>query len=293
MKEITLFMAKRFRCNRVHCSKRDLTDVTSITEASILNDLSRRMIYHKRDLSRMIGRNDTYVSRRICLLNLSEEIKRLIESGELSSSHGEVLHQTLDDDRKRLEFARKAASLSWSSSELEAEIKKLGISKNNRNCTSNANVEGVPLPEKFAVKDISEGVCMKKSRVCTDESCLNRSKQRLTVIEEALALQSAMKSLNLNREELSRKIGKYKGYVADRVRLLGLPKMVQDMVDRGVLSYRHGAALQKMLVSQEEKVKFARLTLLCKWSVHKLERVIRDRNGKREIPCHSEEEVAS
>lgn len=296
MKEITLFMPKKFRCNRIHCSKRDQKGVTSITEAIVLRDLSRKMAYHKRDLSRLIGRNDTYVSRRICLLSLPPEVRNLIDSGKLSSSHGEVLHQSLDRNERRIEFARKSVSKKWSACDLEEIIRQEKSSKWELTSTDRLDAEDNQTEEKYLVANLSEGICMKKSRICTDESCSKRSRQRLTIIEEAIALQSAMRSLNLNCEELSRKIGKYKGYVADRVRLLGLPKTVRDMIDRGVLSYRHGAALQKMLVSQEEKIKFARLTLLCEWSVHKLERVIKEHNLKDAVEImssQSREEVAS
>jgi ParB family chromosome partitioning protein len=64
----------------------------------------------------------------------------------------------------------------------------------------------------------------------------NLQRQDLNAIEEALAYKRLMEEFGLTQEEVSRKIGRSRSHIANFVRLLNLPPLVQDYVSRGTLS---------------------------------------------------------
>jgi ParB family chromosome partitioning protein len=71
----------------------------------------------------------------------------------------------------------------------------------------------------------------------------NIQREDLNPIEEALAYRRLKESLSLNQEELAEKVGKDRATVANTMRLLRLPKAVQEMVVEEALSMGHARAL--------------------------------------------------
>lgn len=64
----------------------------------------------------------------------------------------------------------------------------------------------------------------------------NLQRENLNAIEEAVAYRRLMDDFGLTQEEVSRKIGRSRSHIANFVRLLNLPPIVQDFVSRGTLS---------------------------------------------------------
>lgn len=64
----------------------------------------------------------------------------------------------------------------------------------------------------------------------------NLQRENLNAIEEAVAYRRLMADFGLTQEEVSRKIGRSRSHIANFVRLLNLPSIVQDFVSRGTLS---------------------------------------------------------
>jgi len=64
----------------------------------------------------------------------------------------------------------------------------------------------------------------------------NLQRENLNAIEEAVAYRRLMDDFGLTQEEVSRKIGRSRSHIANFVRLLNLPSIVQDFVSRGTLS---------------------------------------------------------
>ncbi len=62
-------------------------------------------------------------------------------------------------------------------------------------------------------------------------------------IEEARGYQKLVKDFNYNQEKLSKFIGKSRSYIANSLRLLGLPAEVLVMVETGDLSAGHARSL--------------------------------------------------
>ncbi|MFC5465792.1 ParB/RepB/Spo0J family partition protein [Lederbergia graminis] len=71
----------------------------------------------------------------------------------------------------------------------------------------------------------------------------NLQREDLTPVEEALAYQTLMDKLKLTQEELAKRLGKSRPYIANHVRLLSLPKHIQDWITEGKLSMAHGRTL--------------------------------------------------
>lgn len=71
----------------------------------------------------------------------------------------------------------------------------------------------------------------------------NLQREDLTAMEEATAYQTLMEKLDLTQEELAKRLGKSRPYIANHVRLLSLPKKVQSKISEGTLSMGHGRTL--------------------------------------------------
>lgn len=71
----------------------------------------------------------------------------------------------------------------------------------------------------------------------------NVQREDLNPLEEALAYHQLMKDFQLTQEEVSGRVGKSRPFVANMVRLLGLPDEVKGMLASGQLSAGHARAL--------------------------------------------------
>jgi ParB family transcriptional regulator, chromosome partitioning protein len=71
----------------------------------------------------------------------------------------------------------------------------------------------------------------------------NLQREDLTPIEEANAYQALMTQLNLTQEQLAKRLGKSRPHIANHLRLLSLPKPIQQLISEGKLSMGHGRAL--------------------------------------------------
>lgn len=67
----------------------------------------------------------------------------------------------------------------------------------------------------------------------------NIQREDLNAIEEAQAYQKMMKELHLTQEELSKRVGKSRTHIANTVRLLKMPKKLQEYVLEGKLTMGH------------------------------------------------------
>ncbi|WP_053368615.1 ParB/RepB/Spo0J family partition protein [Bacillus sp. FJAT-27245] len=96
-----------------------------------------------------------------------------------------------------------------------------------------AGLETVPA----VVRDLSEQQMMELAVL------ENLQREDLSPIEEAAAYQTLMEKLNLTQEEVAKRLGKSRPHVANYIRLLSLPKQIQDLISNGTISMGHGRAL--------------------------------------------------
>ena len=71
----------------------------------------------------------------------------------------------------------------------------------------------------------------------------NIQREDLNSIEEAKAYLSMMDKLGLTQEQLAKRIGKSRSYIANTLRLLQLPEMIQNYVLEGKMSMGHARCL--------------------------------------------------
>ena len=101
----------------------------------------------------------------------------------------------------------------------------------------------------------------------------NIQRENLSAIEEAKALASMSDKLHLTQEELAKRIGKSREYVANMMRLLNLPEELQNMVLSGELSMGHVRPL--ITLEKDEAIKIARRTKEENLSVREVENIVK------------------
>lgn len=80
----------------------------------------------------------------------------------------------------------------------------------------------------------------------------NIQRKDLTPIEEANAYNQLIQKLNYTQDQLAKRLGKSRANVTNLLRLLTLPSEVQDLVNKGKLSY--GQARTLLALDSEEKI---------------------------------------
>lgn len=71
----------------------------------------------------------------------------------------------------------------------------------------------------------------------------NLQRSNLNAIEEAMAFDQLMERFGYNQQTIADSVGRSRAYVANTLRLLGLPREVQEMVIKGDLSAGHARAV--------------------------------------------------
>ena len=71
----------------------------------------------------------------------------------------------------------------------------------------------------------------------------NLQREELSPLEEAHAFQTLIDDLGLSQQEVADRVGKQRATIANTLRLLSLPKEVQDLLGTGGLSAGHAKAL--------------------------------------------------
>ena len=102
----------------------------------------------------------------------------------------------------------------------------------------------------------------------------NIQREDLTPIEEGLCYHELMQLHGLTQEELASKLGKDRSTIANTVRLLVLPKAIQQDIEMGRISAGHARALLS-ISEPTEQLKLRERLLLNKWSVRETEKQVR------------------
>ncbi|EJD79564.1 ParB/RepB/Spo0J family partition protein [Staphylococcus epidermidis] len=101
----------------------------------------------------------------------------------------------------------------------------------------------------------------------------NLQREDLNAIEEAESYKKMMTDLNITQQEVARRLGKSRPYIANMLRLLQLPKNVAQMVQQGALSSAHGRTLLTLKDANKIK-KTAKQAAQESWSVRYLEEYV-------------------
>ncbi len=119
----------------------------------------------------------------------------------------------------------------------------------------------------------------------------NLQRENLNAIEEALGIQELMELYGLTQEEVAKKLGKSRPAVANSVRLLRLPKAVQEYIKKESLSMGHARAL--LALEKEELIEtVAKKIIQEDFSVRQTESYIKSlqvEKKKKKVSKHEEE----
>jgi ParB family chromosome partitioning protein len=99
----------------------------------------------------------------------------------------------------------------------------------------------------------------------------NLQRSSLSPIDEAEGYQRLVREFHRSHAEIARAVGRERSTVANAVRLLRLPKSVQQLLDSGALSPGHARALLS-LEDEREIARLAREAVAHGWSVRDTER---------------------
>ncbi len=106
----------------------------------------------------------------------------------------------------------------------------------------------------------------------------NLQREDLTPLEEAQAYETLMEKLSLTQAQVSERLGKSRPYIANYLRLLGLPKMVKEMLQKEQLSMGQARTLLG-LKDKDKLVALARRTVEQNLTVRQLEQLVSQMNG--------------
>jgi ParB family chromosome partitioning protein len=121
------------------------------------------------------------------------------------------------------------------------------------------------------IKELSEQSMMEVAIV------ENIQRENLSPIEEAEAYRRLMDEFYLTQDDIAKKVGKSRPAIANILRLLNLPKEVQDDLISGTLTMGHARALLALKTPEEQKIIWAQIQLQ-QLSVRETEELIRKLN---------------
>lgn len=105
----------------------------------------------------------------------------------------------------------------------------------------------------------------------------NVQRSDLSSIEEAKGYRQLMNEFSYTQEQISSKIGRSRSHIANILRLLSLPKEVQDMVDRGLISSGHARAI----INCEDIMAIANKIVKESLSVREVEELVKDKSASK------------
>lgn len=112
----------------------------------------------------------------------------------------------------------------------------------------------------------------------------NVQREDLNPIERAWAYRRLIDEFNLTQREVAEKVGKSRESVANTVRLLSLPKEIQDSLARGEISEGHTRAILMIGSDPAQQIEVFRTISSRRLSVRESEQYVRDLQGRKTTP---------
>ena len=116
----------------------------------------------------------------------------------------------------------------------------------------------------------------------------NMQKQVLTPIEEANSYQQIMLLNQISVEELSKKLGKDKNYIENKINLLNLPLEIQEALLNNKISEGHAKLLLK-IESKTKKIELYKKIITERLTVKALEEIINSEHPEKEVKLETNE----
>ncbi|MFB4213780.1 ParB/RepB/Spo0J family partition protein [Shouchella sp. JSM 1781072] len=130
-----------------------------------------------------------------------------------------------------------------------------------------AGLEQIPV----IIQDLDENKMMEIALI------ENLQREDLNPIEEAIAYEKLMTHTKSTQEQVAKRLGKSRPHIANHMRLLQLPKVVQEFISVGKLSMGHGRALLG-LQNKDKLSQVLESVLQEKLSVREVEKLVQQIN---------------
>lgn len=117
----------------------------------------------------------------------------------------------------------------------------------------------------------------------------NVQRTDLSAIEEAKGYRQLMNEFSYTQEQISSKIGRSRSHIANILRLLSLPKEVQDMVDNNLISSGHARAI----INHDDIVEIANKIVKDSLSVRDVEELVKESKPQVSIGYPKPKTIAS
>ncbi len=110
----------------------------------------------------------------------------------------------------------------------------------------------------------------------------NVQREDLNPLEEALAYHYLINDHGLTQEEVSKRVGKSRPFVANMIRLLGLPDEIKEMLVDGQLNTGHARALLAIRDTGKQLAAAGKIAG-SQMSVRQAEKLVKDLENKKEV----------
>jgi ParB family chromosome partitioning protein len=107
----------------------------------------------------------------------------------------------------------------------------------------------------------------------------NIQREELNAMEEAHAYQKFITDFNFTQDKIAKVLGKDRSTIANTIRLLGLPKKIQDLVSKNMLTAGHAKAILS-LPTETAQLRLADIIIKKGMSVRETEKAVANRDVK-------------
>ena len=107
----------------------------------------------------------------------------------------------------------------------------------------------------------------------------NIQREELNPVEEASAYKDLLEKFNFSQDEISKAVGKDKSTISNTLRLLTLPKLIQDYISQDSITMGHAKAILS-LPTERSKIRFTKRIIKNNLSVRQAEELIKQRLNK-------------
>ena len=120
----------------------------------------------------------------------------------------------------------------------------------------------------------------------------NIQREELSPIEEAHAFQRFVTEFNFTQDKIAKVLGKDRSTIANTIRLLALPKRIQDYISKGTITAGHARALLA-LPTENEQLRVCNLIVKKGLSVREAESLVARRGpGAKRADVRKDENIA-
>lgn len=117
----------------------------------------------------------------------------------------------------------------------------------------------------------------------------NIQREELNPMEEAFAFQRFLAEFGFTQEKIAQALGKDRSTIANTIRLLGLPKKIQDFISKEAISAGHAKALLS-LPTQDEQFRVCNLIVKKGLSVREAEGLVARRSKAGPVKIESKKD---